>query len=70
MFGYTYGKTSYMSSAGSIAKGLDHTPDIKYTSIFKHNYVNHADYTHETTAQIVGVQRAEDSYKQVTPSLP
>ena len=54
-----------MSSAQQFPRGIDQTPDVKYTSVFKGNYVNHADYTHDTTAQIVGVNRAEDSYKKV-----
>lgn len=50
VFGLTYGKTSYMSSAKDFPRGIELTPDVHYTSVFKGEFVNHADYKHETTA--------------------
>lgn len=58
VFGQTYGKTSFQSSAGTFHRGIDEPANIKYQSIFKQEYIHHASKTHETTAQIVGVQRA------------
>ncbi len=66
VFGQTYGKTSFASSAGTFHKGLDEPPEIKYRSLFKAEYVQHGVQKHETTAEIVGVQRNEDSYKKVS----
>ena len=50
VFGQTYGKTSYGSSAGTYLKGIDQPADVKYKSMFKHEYVDHSKFTHETTA--------------------
>ena len=57
VFGQTYGKTSFQSSAGTFHRGIDEPANIKYQSLFKQEYIHHAEKTHETTAQIVGVQR-------------
>ena len=65
VFGQTYGKTSYASSAGTFHKGIDEPASIKYQSMFKAEYIEHSKKTHDTTAKIVGVQRAEDSFKKV-----
>jgi len=42
VFGQTYGKTSLLSTAGQIQRGVDLPIDKKYTTTFKHEYVNHA----------------------------
>jgi hypothetical protein len=65
VFGLTYGKTSYMSNAGKITKGVDEPVNIRYKTMFKNEYVEHNKVLHETAAQIVGVQRGEDAYKKV-----
>lgn len=46
---------------------MDQPPHEKFTTSMKQEFVDHATRTHqvETTAQIVGVNRAEDSYKKV-----
>jgi len=41
---------------------MDEPAKIKYTSIFKQEYLHHDSDKVETTAQIVGVQRNQDSY--------
>ena len=68
VFGQTYGKTSYASSAGNFPKGIDQEPNVKFNSIMKNEFINHSEvaHLHETTAQIVGVQRGEDMYKKVS----
>ena len=47
---------------------MDQPPHVKYQTSMKTEFVNHADRAHliDTTATIVGVQRAEDSYKKVS----
>jgi hypothetical protein len=42
VFGQTYGKTSYASSAKQFPRGLDQTPDVKYTTTFKGEYIEHS----------------------------
>lgn len=46
---------------------MDQPPNEKFLTSMKQEFVDHATRTHlvETTAQIVGVNRAEDSYKKV-----
>ncbi len=46
---------------------MDQPPHEKFTTSMKQEFVDHATRTDqvETTAQIVGVNRAEDSYKKV-----
>ena len=62
VFGQTYGKTSFASSANSFPRGIDQTADIKYMSMFKQEYIEHSKKTHDTTAKIVGVHRDEDRF--------
>lgn len=65
VYGQTYGKISYQSTAGSIDRGIDQPAHIKYNSTFKGEFVKPSERQFETTAQIVGVQRSEDTYKKV-----
>jgi hypothetical protein len=68
VYGKTYGKTSFASSAHSFPKGIDQDPDVKFKSVMKGEFIDHAQvmHLHETTAQIVGVDRGEDLYKKVS----
>ena len=50
VFGQTYGKTSYQSSAGQFHRGIDEPANLKYQSLFKAEYIHHASKEHETTA--------------------
>ena len=65
MFGQTYGKTSYASSAQAFPRGIDQSADVKYKSMFKQEYIEHSKITHDTTAKIVGVHRDEDRFQRV-----
>ena len=65
VFGQTYGKTSYASSANTFHRGIDEPANIKYQSMFKQEYIEHAKKQHDTTAKIVGVHREEDRFKKV-----
>ena len=68
VFGQTYGKTSFASSAGSFPKGIDQDPHVKFNSVMKGEFIDHSQvaHLHETTAQIVGVSRGQDMYKKVS----
>jgi len=68
VFGQTYGKTSFASSAKAFPRGIDQTPAVKYNSVMKEQFIDHSEvaHMHETTAQIVGVQRGPDVYKKVS----
>ena len=46
---------------------MDQPPNEKFTTSMKMEFIDHATRTDkvETTAQIVGVNRCEDSYKKV-----
>ena len=65
VYGQTYGKISYQSTAQAIERGIDQPAHLKYNSTFKSEFIKHSDKKFETTAQIVGVQRSEDTYKKV-----
>lgn len=69
VYGQTYGKISYQSTAGGIERGIDQPAHIKYNSTFKSEFVKHSDRQFETTAQIVGVHREEDTYKRVSIAI-
>lgn len=69
MYGQTYGKVSYQSTAGTIERGIDQAPHVKYNSTFKSEFVKPSERQFETTAQLVGVQRAEDTYRKVRDAL-
>ena len=68
VFGKTYGKTSYASSAKSFPRGIDQAAHVKFQSVMKEQFIDHSEvaHLHETTAEIVGVQRGPDMYKKVS----
>ena len=68
VFGQTYGKTSYASTAKQIQRGLDLPPYMKFSTSMASEFVNHStrtDYV-PTTAELVGVDRGESSFKKVS----
>lgn len=67
VYGETYGKTSFASSAQTFARGIEEPPHLKYNTTMKKEFIDHATRLDqiETTAQLVGVNRADDSYKKV-----
>ena len=65
-FGQTYGMTSLSSKANAFHKGRDEPANLKYTTMMKKEFINHADVQHETVAQIVGVERSEPRYARVS----
>lgn len=50
VYGQTYGKTTLQSTSGGIPRGYDQPPQTKFNTSFKSQYVNHADFSHETVA--------------------
>ena len=68
VFGQTYGKTSYASSANSFHRGINEPSELKYQSMMKKEFIEHSKVQHETTAQIVGVHKGEDFYTKVSYS--
>ena len=67
VFGETYGKTSYASSAKTFGRGMDEPSHMKYNTTMKKEFIDHATRSDkvDTTAQLVGVVRFDDSYNKV-----
>lgn len=65
VYGQTYGKTSYASSAQSFPRGIDQPAHIKFGTSMKDQFQDHAQTKYDTVATTVGVQRKEDTYKKV-----
>ena len=68
VYGETYGKTSYASSAKTFPRGMEEPPHLKYDTTMKKEFIDHANRTDkiETTAELVGVARIQDQYKKVS----
>jgi hypothetical protein len=47
--------TSLASKANAFHKGRDEPANLKYTTMMKNEFIDHATVQHETVAQIVGV---------------
>lgn len=71
VYGETYGKTSFASSAKTFVRGMEEPPHLKYDTTMKKEFIDHATRTDhiQTTAELVGVQRGEDVYKKVSQNL-
>lgn len=50
LYGQTYGKTSYASSANTFHRGIDQPSHIKYNTQMKSEFIKHNAKEHETTA--------------------
>ncbi len=66
LFGQTYGKTSFASSAGSFHRGIDQPADVKFNTMMKSEFIDHATQSHDTIAKIVGVDRDETRFTRVS----
>lgn len=66
VFGQTYGKTSYASQAQSFHRGIDEPAHLKYNTLMKAEFINHAEQSHETIAQMVGVDRGDSYFNRVS----
>jgi len=65
VFGQTYGLTSLASKGNTFHKGRDEPANLKYNTIMKSEYIDHATKSHETVAEIVGVQRSSPRFNKV-----
>ena len=70
LYGQTYGKTTYSSSANEFHRGIDQPSDIKFNTTMKQEFIHHATQKHETVAETVGVDRGETCFKRVSTPLP
>lgn len=66
VFGQTYGMTSLASKANAFHKGRDEPADLKYNTIMKQEFIDHATKKHETVAEIVGVHRQSPRFAKVS----
>jgi len=64
VYGQTYGKATYASSAQSFPKGVDLPAHVKYGTSMKDCFTDHANNQDATVASTVGVQRAPCTYKK------
>ena len=69
VFGQTYGKATYNSSAGNFPKGVDLPAHVKYGTSMKDQFVDHLHTQSESVASTVGVQRDPCTYKKVRKSV-
>ena len=65
VYGQTYGKATYASSAQSFPKGVDLPAHVKYGTSMKDQFRDHANHQDATVASTVGVARAPCTYKKV-----
>lgn len=64
VYGQTYGKATYASSAQAFPKGVDLPAHVKYGTSMKDQFKDHANNQDATVASTVGVQRAPCTYKK------
>jgi hypothetical protein len=67
IFGKTYGKSTYMSSAGEYQKGSEIPDEERYTSILQDSFVNLKTVKDRTVADVVGVSPLKTIYTQTGP---
>lgn len=67
VFGQTYGLTSLASKANTFHKGRDEPANLKYNTIMKSEFIDHATRKHETVAEIVGVNRVSPRFSKPIP---
>ena len=60
--------TSLASKANAFHKGRDEPANLKYTTMMKKEFIDHSTVSHETVAEIVGVERGEPRYMKVSDS--
>jgi len=67
LFGKTYGKLTYVSSAGDHEKGSEIPDNFRYTSMLQDSYVNQRNVTGRTVAEVVGVVPKKTIYTETGP---
>ena len=61
--------TSLASKANAFHKGRDEPANLKYNTIMKQEFIEHATKRHETVAEIVGVNRISPRFNKVSRIL-
>ena len=56
LYGETYGKTTFKSSAGEFPKGLDVEPKDKYRSVHRDQFINLYNVKEKTATEMLGVE--------------
>ena len=64
MYGKTFGKMTYDSSAGTYDKGIDLPASKKFVSTLQKEFVNQTTVEFEKAATIVGVDKQADTYQR------
>jgi len=65
LFGKTYGKLTFVSSAGDHEKGSDIPNEYRYTSMLQNTFVNQRNVNDRTVAEVVGVVPKKTIYTEV-----
>lgn len=66
VFGETYGKASFAANSGKINRGVEDPVEVKYSTLMKSNFVDHASTQHASVAATVGVPEIPQCYNQVS----
>ena len=66
VYGKTFGCTSYASAAGTFDRGIEPPVQEKFRTTGASTLIDHSAQQHATVAQIVGIQREQDTYAKVS----
>lgn len=66
-FSESYGKETAKSLAGTIPKGSDVPPYMRYTSTSRETYINQRNVKTQSTAELLGISSRKISYKKPIP---
>lgn len=66
-FGESYGKETAESLAGTIPKGSDVPPYVRYTSTAREAFINQRNVKTQSTAELLGIGSRKDYYKKPIP---
>jgi hypothetical protein len=67
LFAKTYGKLTYISSAGEHEKGSEIPDELRYTSVLQNTFVNQRQVSARTVADVVGVVPKKTIYTESGP---
>jgi len=67
LFAKTYGKLTYVSSAGEHEKGSEISEQLRYTSVLQDTFVNQRQVQARTVADVVGVVPQKTVYTETGP---
>ena len=69
VYGQTFSKQTLASSAGTIPRGRDQPANLKFQTSSGTEFQHHNPDAHAKVSQVVGVQRAQDTYKRVSSAF-